>query len=71
MLKNIKSNIPIKAGDVLDLTIEAMGGKGDGIAKIEGYVVFIPRTAVGEKVQAKIVRTLPKMAFAEALQTLQ
>ena len=34
--------IPVKEGDTYDVEIESVGEKGDGIGKIEGYVVIVP-----------------------------
>ena len=32
---------PVNVGDELDVKIEAVGEKGDGIAKKEGFVLFL------------------------------
>lgn len=56
---------PVKEGDELELEIISEGAKGDGVAKIEGYVVFIPEARQGEVITARIKRVMPKMAFAE------
>lgn len=56
---------PIRAGEETEVTIEAVGAKGDGIAKIEGFVVFVPNTRKGDKVRIKITKVLANMAFAE------
>jgi len=58
---------PVKEGDVLNVEIEAIGGKGDGIAKKEGFVLFVPNTKKGDQVQVKITRVLRNMAFAEVV----
>jgi len=46
---------PVKEGDVIDVTVESVGAKGDGIAKKDGFVIFIPGAQKGETIQAKIV----------------
>lgn len=46
---------PVKEGDVIDVTVESVGAKGDGIAKKDGFVIFIPGVQKGETIQAKIV----------------
>ena len=58
---------PINVGDELDVTIEAVGGKGDGIAKIKGFVIFVPGTKQGETVKIKINKVLRKVGFAEVI----
>ncbi|MFH1650005.1 MAG: TRAM domain-containing protein, partial [Candidatus Woesearchaeota archaeon] len=53
-----QQSAPVKEGEVLDVTIEAVGEKGDGIAKKEGFVLFVPGTKQGERVKIKITRVL-------------
>ncbi len=56
---------PVEVGDELDLTIESTGAKGDGIAKVNNFVVIVPGAKQGEIVKVKISRVLKKMAFGE------
>jgi 23S rRNA (uracil1939-C5)-methyltransferase len=42
--------------DVVDLTIQSIAAGGDGVARTEGFVVFIPRTAPGDRVHATLER---------------
>ena len=59
--------IPVEQDEEYDVEISFMGEKKDGIAKIEGYTIFVPNTQVGDKVRIKIVRVLPQYAFAEVV----
>jgi len=56
---------PVEVGDELDLTIESTGAKGDGIAKVDNFVIIVPGAKQGETVKVKITRVLKKMAFGE------
>ena len=58
---------PVSAGDELDVTVDAVGAKGDGIAKKEGFVIFVPGAAKGDTVKIKITKVLSNMAFAEVI----
>jgi len=58
---------PVKVGDELDVEIEAVGEKGDGIAKKDGFVLFVPNTSKGQKARIKIIRVLRKVGFAEVV----
>ena len=58
---------PVRVGDELEVTIEAVGAKGDGIAKKEGFVLFVPGVQKGENVKIKITRVLRKVGFAEVV----
>ena len=58
---------PVKVGDELDVKIEAVGEKGDGIAKKDGFVLFIPSTKQGDEVRIRVTRVLQKVGFAEVV----
>ena len=56
---------PVKVGDELNVKIEAVGEKGDGIAKKDGFVLFVPGTKQGDEVRIRVTRVLQKVGFAE------
>ena len=61
-------NAPVLAGAVHDVTIEGIAREGDGIARIQGFVIIVPGTKVGDHVKIKIEKVLRKFAIA-ALET--
>ncbi len=58
---------PVKVGAELDVKIEGVGEKGDGIAKVQGFVLFVPGVRTGDEVRIKVTRVLSKVGFAEVL----
>jgi len=62
-----RSFAPVKVGDELDVKIEAVGEKGDGIAKKDGFVLFVPNTKTNDDVRIRITRVLRKVGFAEVV----
>ena len=60
-------NAPVVEGKEYDVTIEDVGRGGDGIARIEGFVIFVPSTTKGETLTIKITSVKQKFAFAERL----
>ncbi len=62
-----RSFAPVKVGDELNVKIEAVGEKGDGIAKKDGFVLFVPNTSQGEDVKIKVTKVLRKVGFAEVV----
>ncbi|MBI4139978.1 TRAM domain-containing protein [Candidatus Woesearchaeota archaeon] len=60
-----RSTAPVKEGDELDVTIEAVGSKGDGIAKKDGFILFVPGVKQGDRVRIRITKVLSKVGFAE------
>ncbi|MFH1511325.1 MAG: TRAM domain-containing protein [Candidatus Woesearchaeota archaeon] len=60
-------NRPVQVGDELDVTIEAVGEKGDGIAKKDGFVLFVPNASEGDRVRVRITKVLRRVGFAEVV----
>jgi predicted RNA-binding protein with TRAM domain len=62
-----RSFAPVQVGEELDVKIEAVGEKGDGIAKKDGFVLFVPNVKQGDQVKIKITKVLRKVGFAEVV----
>lgn len=62
-----RSFSPVKEGDELDVKIEAVGAKGDGIAKKDGFVLFVPNTKEGDEVRVRVSRVLRRVGFADVV----
>ena len=58
---------PVVTGGEYTLKIEAEGEKGDGIAKVNGFVVIVPGAKIGEEVKVRITKVLRRMSFAEVI----
>lgn len=58
---------PVREGDEIDVSIQSIGEKGDGVAKIDGFVLFVPDVKAGESVRVKLNKVLEKVGFAEVI----
>ncbi|PSQ31208.1 23S rRNA (uridine(2552)-2'-O)-methyltransferase [Halobacteriales archaeon SW_6_65_46] len=56
---------PVRAGDELTVEIVDEGNEGDGIAKVDGFTVFVPEATAGEEVDVRVDDVKPRFAFAE------
>lgn len=59
---------PINEGGEYDVKIEDTGRDGDGIARIDGFVVFVSGAKVGDEVKIRINSTRRNFAFAEVVE---
>jgi 23S rRNA (uracil1939-C5)-methyltransferase len=59
--------VPVKEGEELSVVIESVAEKGDGVAKKQGFVIFVPGTKVGDKVKIKVNKVAKKVAFASVI----
>jgi predicted RNA-binding protein with TRAM domain len=60
-------NAPLNVGDTYDVNIEDVGREGDGIARIEGFVVFVPNTKKGDSVKIRIAKVSRRVGFGEVV----
>ncbi|WP_173866230.1 TRAM domain-containing protein [Thermococcus henrietii] len=58
---------PVKRGERYKVRIEGLGKGGDGIARIKGFVIFVPNTEVGEEVQIEIKSVKERFALGEVV----
>lgn len=56
---------PVKVGDTVDVKIEAEAQKGDGIAKVDGFVVFVRGAKRGDELKVKITEVRARFAIGE------
>jgi predicted RNA-binding protein with TRAM domain len=57
---------PVRVGEEFDVRIESMSKRGDaGVAKVEGLVIFVTGTKVGDNVKIKITKVGRGYATAE------
>lgn len=47
--------------------IEDIGREGDGLARIQNFVIFVPGTKVGDEVKVRITKVHRRMAFGEVV----
>lgn len=58
---------PVKVGDEVDVTIEAQASKGDGIAKKDGFVIFVKDAKQGQAVKVRITDVRARFALGEMI----
>jgi len=56
---------PVKIGETYDVEIKETGSKGDGIARVKNFVVFVANGKKGEKCKIKITQVARRFAIGE------
>ncbi len=67
--RSFNNDAPVKVGERHDVTIEDTAKQGDGIARIEGLVIFVPDTKVNDQVKIEIKAIKRTCAIAEVIET--
>jgi 23S rRNA (uracil1939-C5)-methyltransferase len=58
---------PVKMGEEVELRVDSLAFGGNGVARLNGFVVFVRRGLPGDLVRARVTKV--KRGFAEALAT--
>ena len=66
-----ENEAPVKVGEEYDVMISAVGGKGDGIAKVKGFVLFVAGAKKGDFLKVRITKVLANVGFAESVKKLE
>ena len=59
---------PVEEGKENEADIAELSRRGDGVAKIQGFVIFVPDTKPGDHIKFKVTRVASRFATAEIIQ---
>jgi predicted RNA-binding protein with TRAM domain len=59
---------PVNVGQEYEIDIKEMSQRGDGIARVEGFVVFVPKANLGDHARIRVTRVSSKFAEAELIE---
>ncbi len=60
---------PVKVGEELDVTVSEVSRRGDGVARVQGFVIFIPTAKQGMQAKIRIKEIRPNFATAELVES--
>ncbi|MBI5061211.1 MAG: TRAM domain-containing protein [Candidatus Aenigmarchaeota archaeon] len=58
---------PIKVGEEYDVKITDVGAKGDGITRVENFIVFVPGAKKGDEIRIRIKELARSFAIGEKI----
>jgi predicted RNA-binding protein with TRAM domain len=58
---------PVELGEELEVEITELSPKGEGTAKSQGFVIYVPDTKPGDRVKIKVNRITEKAANAQVV----
>jgi predicted RNA-binding protein with TRAM domain len=61
------SAAPVKENEELEVVIADIGSRGDGIARIQSYMIFVPKSKIGERIKVRVLSAYEKFAVAEKM----
>ncbi len=66
-----KMRPPVEKNDDLVVTIESLTNEGQGVARVEGFAVFVVGALAGEEVKAHVIKVQPTYAIAKAVEIIK
>ncbi len=66
-----KKIAPIQKNDYIDVVFEDLTHEGSGVAKVEGYPIFVPFGLPGEKARIKVTKINKGYAFGRLMELLE
>ena len=58
---------PVKENEEVEVVIDDIGSRGDGVARTKSYLIFVPNSKIGERFRVRIVSVGEKFATAEKI----
>ncbi len=62
---------PVETGKEYDVSITEISRKGDGIARVEGFVIFVKDGKAGQNAKVRITQVGQRFASAELVEGTQ
>lgn len=59
---------PVEEGEEYEADIAELSRRGDGIARIQGFVIFVSGAKTGDHVKFKVTRVARRFATADIVQ---
>jgi predicted RNA-binding protein with TRAM domain len=61
---------PVEVGKEYDVTISDTSKRGEGIAKIDGFVIFVPGTKMGQNTRIKVTSVSDRFASGQVVENV-
>ncbi|MEM0449527.1 MAG: TRAM domain-containing protein [Methanomassiliicoccales archaeon] len=66
-IQSSREIITIEEGKEYHVTVVDVGKQGDGIARINGLIIFVPGGKPGDEIDIRIIKLGRRCAFAEKI----
>lgn len=63
--------LPVNKNDYLDVQFEDLTNEGAGVAKVDGYPIFVPQALPGEKAKIKVIKVKKGYGFGKLVEVYE
>jgi len=67
-IKHVEKKCPVELGNELLVNITDVAPSGDGVSKIQGYVIMVPKAKPRDCVKIKVTQVGEKQAIGEIIE---
>ncbi len=67
----MKKTLPVQKNDYIETIFEDLTHDGAGVAKVEGYPIFVPNGLPGEKAKIKVVKVNKGYGFGKLMEIIE
>ncbi|MED3574042.1 23S rRNA (uracil(1939)-C(5))-methyltransferase RlmD [Cytobacillus praedii] len=67
----MNKTIPVQKNDYIDVVFEDLTHEGAGVAKVDGYPLFVPNGLPGEKAKIKVIKANKGYGFGRLIETYE
>src|SRR6056297_2870509 len=61
----------VKKGEIIDIEIIDLNFRGQGVGKVDNYVIFVNNTLPKDKVKIKVIKAISKYGVGEVVEYLE
>ena len=58
---------PVELGEELEVEVTELSPKGEGIARSQGFVIYVADTKPGDRAKIRVIRITEKAAIAQVI----
>ena len=70
-MNNQDQKPPVSVGEEYEVKITGVGEKGDGIARVNNFIIFVNGTKKGDHVKIRVTKVFSKVGFGEVIEKLE
>ncbi|WP_057766981.1 23S rRNA (uracil(1939)-C(5))-methyltransferase RlmD [Cytobacillus praedii] len=67
----MNKTVPVQKNDYIDVVFEDLTHEGAGVAKVDGYPLFVPNGLPGEKAKIKVIKANKGYGFGRLIETYE
>lgn len=69
-MRKFTSQIPVRENEDYVVRVESIGEKGDGICKVDGFIVIVPNAKLNQEYLVKVTKVKSKFSFGMILEKI-